>query len=219
LAFSLAYSLSYASGTGSDPDAASIANWLGSQQPKLTFPLNYDQRHTGTLNVDFRLSKDLLPKKGVWAAILDRLGINLLYSFNSGRPYSKKDPSTNPLTSTGAGAQLLSAINGAYGPWNHRLDLKIDKTVSIWKLDLNLYAWIINVLDTRLVNHVWAGSGDPGDPGYLATQQGQGVANSFENPARGTTAQDYKTLYNYATRLISNYGPPRQIRFGARLNF
>jgi hypothetical protein len=77
--------------------------------------------------------------KGFWGAILSRLGLNLLYSFNSGRPYTRKDPSTNPLASTGAGAQLRSSINGSFGPWNHRLDLKLDKTVPVWKLNFNLY--------------------------------------------------------------------------------
>lgn len=219
-AFTVAYSLSYASGTGSDPNSSSIAHWLGGDLPKLTSPLDYDQRHTGTINIDFRLSKDNLPNKGVWAAVLNRLGINLLYSFNSGRPYTKKDPSVNPLLSTGSGAATKSGINAAYGPWNHRLDLKIDKTVTIWKLDLNLYAWVINVLDYRLVNGVWDGSGDPGEPGFLSTQLGQEYARSFDlDTSPSTSTADFTTLYNYATRLISNYGPPRQIRFGARLSF
>jgi outer membrane receptor protein involved in Fe transport len=219
LAFSIAYSLSYASGTGSDPNSSSTSYWLGSEQPKFTSPLSYDQRHTGTLNLDYRFGQTDVPK-GFWGAILSRLGVNLLYSFNSGRPYSRKDPSVNPLASTGAGAQLRSSINGSFGPWNHRLDLKIDKTVPVWKLNFNFYVYVINALNTKLVNEVWPGSGDPGNAGYLATQQGIDVANAYDTDADPTTsAEEFRRLYNLRTMEIDNYGPPRQIRFGIKMNF
>lgn len=218
LAFSIAYSLAYASGTGSNPNSAQYAAWLGTEQPRFTFPLDYDQRHTGTINVDYRFSKTDVPK-GAWGAILARLGVNLLYSFNSGRPYSKKDPSTDPFASTGPGAQLQSTINGAYGPWNHRLDLKIDKTVTIWKLDFNFYVYVINVLNTELVNNVWESSGQPGVTGYLATQQGINVANSYNNGDPKVSTAEYIRRYTILSEQISNYGPPRQMRFGIRVNF
>jgi len=219
LAFSIAYSLSYASGTGSDPNSASTAFWLGSEQPKLTSPLNYDQRHTGTINLDYRFGQTDVPK-GFWGAILSRLGLNVLYSFNSGRPYTRKDPSVNPLASTGAGAQLRSSINGAFAPWNHRMDLKLDKTVPVWKLNFNFYILVINALDTRLVNDVWAGTGDPGNPGFLSTEQGINLANSYDTDTDPeTTGDEFRRIYNLRTMEIDNYGPPRQIRFGIKMNF
>jgi outer membrane receptor protein involved in Fe transport len=220
LAMSIAYSLSYASGTGSNPNSAGTAAWLGTEQPKFTFPLDFDQRHTGSINLDYRFGKEQGLPKGVWGSILSRLGLNLLYSFNSGRPYSKKDPSANPFVSTGGGAQLQSTINGAVGPWNHRLDLKIDKTVTIWKLDFNFYSYIINVLNTQLINEVWAGSGDPGNTGYLSTNQGINLANSYDTDSDPTTsAEEFRYLYGLRSKTISNYGPPRQIRFGIKVNF
>ncbi|MCI0449211.1 MAG: TonB-dependent receptor [Chlorobi bacterium] len=219
VAFSIAYSLSFASGTGSDPNSSSIAHWLGDELPKFTNLLDYDQRHTGTLNLDYRFGKTDVPK-GFWGAVLSRLGLNLLYSFNSGRPYSKKDPAVDPLASTGSGATLKSSINGAFGPWNHRLDMKLDKTVSVWRLDFNFYIWVINALNTRLVNDVWPGSGDPGDAGYLATQQGINRANAFDTDTDPTTsAEEFRKLYGLRTMEIDNYGPPRQIRFGIKMNF
>jgi outer membrane receptor protein involved in Fe transport len=217
LAMSIAYSLSYASGTGSDPNSASIASWLGTEQPRFTYPLDFDQRHTGTVNVDYRFGKNDVPK-GTWGAILSRLGINLLYSFNSGRPYSKKDPSGDPFVSTGAGATLQSSINGEYGPWNHRLDLKIDKTVSVYKLDINFYIYVINVLNTELVNTVWPGSGDPSATGYLSTQAGMDYANSY-NANPNTSAAEFTNEYTLRSKDIGNFGPPRQMRFGIRMNF
>jgi outer membrane receptor protein involved in Fe transport len=221
LAMSVAYSLSYASGTGSNPDQGSNAAWLGSERPKFTFPLNYDQRHTGTINLDYRFTDNLLPKKGFWKAVLNKLGINLLYSFNSGRPYTKKDPSADPFVAiNAAGAALQSGINGAYGPWNHRLDLKIDKTVPIWKLNINFYAYVINVLNTSLTSVVWPGTGDPGVTGFLSTQAGMSQAQGFDDDTDpNTSSAEYRYRYGLLSKDIGHFGPPRQIRFGMRLDF
>lgn len=220
LAANISYGLAYASGTGSDPDAATTAAWLGTRQPKLTAPLDYDQRHTGLVNLDYRFGRTDVPK-GFMGDVLSQFGVNLLYTFNSGRPYSLKDPSTDPFASTGAGAPLRSTINGAYGPWNNRLDLKVDKTFSFAKtLDLNLYVYVINLLDSRLVSAVWESSGDPGSTGYLNTVQGQQVAASYDTDADPTTSSaEYIRLYELRSKNVLNYGPPRQIRFGAKLNF
>jgi outer membrane receptor protein involved in Fe transport len=228
LALSIAYSLAFASGTGSDPNSAGTAAWLGTEQPKFTYPLDYDQRHTGTVNLDYRFGKTDVPK-GVWGDILSRLGINLLYNFNSGRPYSKKSPESDPFASTGSGAVLQSTINGASGPWNQRLDLKIDKTVTVWKFDVNFYVWCINVLNTKTVQTVWDGSGDPDNTGYLSTNQGMNTANSYEgkvvtdpsDPTKTVTLSkdEYVKEYNLRSMDISHYGAPRQLRLGFKLNF
>ena len=219
IAISLAYSLAYANGTGSNPNSASIAAWVGDRLPKFTFPLSYDQRHTGNLNVDFRLTKNELPK-GTWGDVLDRLGVNMQLSFNSGRPFSLKDPSNNPFGTGGSGSSdLLSGINANYGPWNYRIDLKVDKTFRIWKTDLNLYVYIINLTNSELVNKVWETSGLPGSTGYLSTPNGVNTANNYENPSLGTTRDEYIRRFNLLEKSIGNYGPPRQIRFGLKFNF
>lgn len=218
LALSLSYALSYASGTGSDPDAASTAAWLGTKQPKLTSPLDYDQRHTGYMNLDYRFGKTDVPK-GFWGDVLSQFGVNLTYTYNSGRPFSLKDPSSDPFSSTGVGAPLQSTINGAYTPWTNRVDMRVDKTFSFKQIDLNVYVNFINLLNSELINSVWASSGSPSSTGYLNTLQGQQVAESFENPAAGTTSEEYEYLYNLRSKNVNNFGPPAQIRFGAKLSF
>lgn len=220
LALSVALGVAFASGTGSDPNSASTAAWLGERQPKLTSPLDFDQRYTGVLNADYRFGKSDVPK-GFLGAVISQLGANLLYSFNSGRPYSIKSNEADPFSSTGAGAALLSTINGAYTPWNNRLDLKVDKTFSLWKLDLNAYVYIINLLDAELVNSVWDGTGLPGSTGYLNSEAGKATILAFNNPngTPATTSAEYIKRYEMRSKTIGNYGPPRQYRFGLRLNF
>lgn len=222
LALNIALGIAFASGTGSDPNSASTAAWLGERQPKLTSPLDFDQRYTGVLNADYRFGKvgSDLPK-GFWGDVLSQFGVNLLYSFNSGRPYSLKSNAVDPFASTGSGATLLSPINGVYGPWDNRLDLKIDKTFSFWKVDLNAYFYIINLFDSELVNDVWASSGLPGSTGYLNSEAGKNTILSFNNPSGAvpTTSEEYVRRYNLRSMDIGNYGPPRQYRLGLRLNF
>ena len=214
----MSYALAYASGTGSNPDAASTAAWLGTRQPKLTSPLNYDQRHTGLINLDYRFGTTDVPK-GFWGDVLSQFGVNLLYTYNSGRPFSLKSPTLDPFSSTGAGATLTSSINGAYTPWNNRIDLRVDKTFTFKTVDLNVYMYIINLLNSELVNAVWASSGSPSSTGFLNTSQGQQVSQSYENPANGTTSAEYEALYNLRSKNVNNFGPPQQIRFGAKLSF
>ncbi|MBX7042254.1 MAG: TonB-dependent receptor [Ignavibacteria bacterium] len=216
LAINVALGIAFASGTGSDPNSASTAAWLGERQPKLTSPLDYDQRWTGVLNLDYRFGRTDVPKN--WMGdVLSQFGVNLLYTFNSGRPYSIKSNSIDPFAATGVGAPLLSPINGAYGPWNNRVDLKLDKTFPIWKLDLNAYIYVINLLNSELVNDVWESSGLPGTTGYLNSEAGKGTIESFNRP--GVTPEEYVRRYELRSKAVINYGPPRQIRFGLRLNF
>lgn len=217
LAMNVALGLGYASGTGSDPNSASTAAWLGERQPKLTSALDYDQRWTGLVNLDYRFGRTDVPK-GFWGDVLSRSGVNLLYTFNSGRPYSAKSNTSDPFSSTGAGAPLISPINGVYGPWNNRLDLKVDKTFAVWKLDLNAYIYVINLLDAELVSAVWDSSGEPGTTGYLNSEQGKNTILSFNNPPR-TTSEEYVRRYDLRSQAVANYGPPRQIRFGLKMNF
>jgi outer membrane receptor protein involved in Fe transport len=212
--------IAFASGTGSDPNSAQTAAWLGERQPKFTQPLDYDQRYTSSVNLDYRFGKTDVPK-GWTGDVLSQLGLNLLYSFNSGRPYSLKANNQDPFAGTGAGAALLSPINGVYGPWNNSLDLKLDKTFSIWKFDLNAWVYIINLLDYELVNSVFESSGLPGNTGYLNSEEGKNTILSYNNPNGSipTTSEEYVNRYTLRSETVVNYGPPRQFQFGLRLNF
>lgn len=222
LSLNIALGISYASGTGSDPLSASTAAWLGERQPKLTSPLDYDQRWTGVFNADYRFGRNDVPK-GFWGDVLSQFGLNMLYSFNSGRPYSAKSNDQDPFAATGAGASLISPINGVYGTWNNSLDMKIDKTFSFLNnsLDLNAYVYIINVFDSELVNDVWDSSGQPGSTGYLNSEAGKNTILSFNNPngAVPTTSEEYINRYTLRSKDVANYGPPRQYRFGLKLIF
>jgi len=204
LALDFAYTLLFASGLGSDPNSKFVlAQNSGSELPKFAFPLDYDQRHTGTLNADYRFgSMDV--SKGFWGRVLSNMGLNVLFSFNSGRPYTTRQLPRIPFGDDGS---ALSTKNQVYTNWNLRLDAKLDKTFEIFKTNLNFYIYALNIFNTELINQVYGSTGLPGDNGYLNTPTGN-AANRV-----------YKENFNLRIKTITNWGPPRQVRFGVKLNF
>jgi outer membrane receptor protein involved in Fe transport len=205
LAVDVAYTLLYASGTGSDPNQK--LNLVNQQTvyPNFTFPLNYDQRHTGSINLDYRFGGDNDVPKGFFGQVLKNMGLNALFSFSSGRPYTARDLPANPFQPSSG--QATSPKNTLYWNWSYSIDLKLDKTVSIWKTNWNFYIWVTNLLNSELINRVWEATGRPDEDGYLNTPQASG------------TTPEYRANYRLRIQHPFNWGPPRQIRFGIRLNF
>ncbi len=205
----LAYTLSYASGTGSDPfSKTSLANDATQELPQFVYPLDYDQRHTGSLNFDYRFGGDEDVPKGFMGQVLKNAGLNLLFSFNSGRPYTARTVS-NTATGT-AGDYVLSSKNELYRDWNFRLDMRVDKTVSIWKTNWNFYVYVINLLNSEIINNIFEGTGLPDDNGFLNTPTG---ASRYE------TDPVFRQLWPERVKFFSNWGPPRQVRFGVNISF
>jgi outer membrane receptor protein involved in Fe transport len=200
----IAYTLLYASGVGSDPNTKfALANNQEGELPVFEFPLDFDQRHTGVVNVDYRFGSDDVPK-GFLGALLSNVGLNTLFSFNSGRPYTSRDL---PRTAFADDGSAISTKNEVYTGWNIRLDMRLDKTVSIWKTNWNFYIYALNVLNSELVNAVYGATGSPNDNGYLQT------------PTGSAQTQVYKDNFNDRIKTVTNWGAPRQIRFGVKVSF
>lgn len=205
VAIDVAYTLLYASGTGSEPGQKLNLVNQQTEYPNFTFPLDYDQRHTGSINVDYRFGGDQDVPKGWLGQVVKNAGLNVLFSFNSGRPYTSRELPPKPFDPSSG--QATSTKNGVYRNWNFGIDLKLDKTVQIWKTNWNFYVYVINLLNSELVNRVWEATGRPDDDGYLNTPQAANVSEAYKE--------------NYRLRIANpfNWGPPRQVRFGIRLNF
>lgn len=205
IAMDISYTLLYATGVGANPDAKfSLANNPNGTLPKFQFPLDYDQRHTGSVNFDYRFGGwDDVPK-GIAGHILKELGLNILFSFNSGRPYTARQLPGSPFLDDG---QALTTKNQVYRNWNLRFDLKLDKGFSIWKTRWTAYVYVLNLFNSELVNAVYGSTGRPDDNGYLLT------------PTGNSASETYKENWRDRIRNISNWGTPRQIRFGLKMTF
>lgn len=209
-AASVNYTLSYATGTGSDPGTLGVIVWLNARAPKFENPLDFDQRHTISANLDYRFGKIDNP----W---LDQFGMNLLFRANSGRPYTLNDPNIPPTDSR---IRPQSGINENYSGWNFRFDFRVDKTFDLpYNLRLNAYVLILNLLNRKNTAYVWSGSGLPDATGYLSSDDAKETFNRLVQQGRADEIPVFVGLYNMFEAQPGYVGPPRQIRFGLMLEF
>ncbi|HEY0976706.1 MAG TPA: TonB-dependent receptor [Flavobacteriales bacterium] len=218
------YTLQFADGTGSDPEAS--LSLINANQPNLRVinPLNFDQRHRFQATVDFRYGDGtdyngpmLFGKK-----ILQRTGINMVADLGSGTPYSRSSRVYNEGENSGQ-YLLDGSINGANLPWQFNTDMQIDRDVPLTfgkegsdkarKANLNLYLLVTNVLNTQRITGVYRHTGSPDDDGYIESALAQPSINAKVDP------QSYRDLYALKVNTPYNYGAPRTIRLGVRFDF
>lgn len=205
LSLSAQYTFSIAEGTGSSTSSSQTAVFrnLDNAAPKVIAPLDFDQTHTATLNVD------LYSPKGE-GGILEMTGANILLSYNSGRPYTPLDK-YNILASTSGGASTTGYVNSRRMPGTFRIDLKLEKSFAFGNLLVSPYLWIENLLDSDNIVNIYRSTGDAYSTGYLITAEGRA---DVENNGTGFE-QDYRAL----ERDPNNFGIPRLIKLGIKVNF
>ncbi|KAB2908263.1 MAG: TonB-dependent receptor [Ignavibacteriales bacterium] len=205
--FSLNYTYSIAEGTGSSTGSSFTAAFRNTngEIPKVIAPLDFDQRHTGVLNVDFYVPQGQL-------GFLENLEANLLFRFNSGRPYTPLE-SQNLLAGSTNFGDTKGYINSSYGPGNFRVDLRLEKAFRVSNFILTPYLWIENLLDADNPVTVYQSSGDPYTTGWINTLEGQRTAASTPDPAI------YKSDYRAIERNPGRFGIPRLIKVGFKVNF
>lgn len=218
----IAYTFSDAKGTGSATNSAVSSIENGTQYPTVISPLDFNQTHRGSMNIDYRFGKD---DGGMF---LERLGMNLLFTFSSGHAFTR---STGGIGQQGAenggliendarGSQPLEAVNSSTTPWNFSLDLRLDKSVSLGPLEAVFYVYIQNLLNTKNVINVYKRTGNAEDDGFLTNPELSKEIVAGQGPR-------YVELYRainlengqHYRRVTGNdlWGSPRQIRFGMKL--
>jgi hypothetical protein len=179
------------------------ASWLGSLNgsaiggggPVYSIPLyqvgtDFNAVHRGSAIVDYRFGKD------DGGAILERTGLNLLMTFNSGHYFTRLDPGKYSST-----------------PWFFQLDGRLDRSFPLGPLSLDFYIYAINLLGTDNAVSAFSRSGDASNDGWLSSDAGR-----METITNGP---QYAAFYNAVQngKNSGNWGPPRQIRFGVRLDY
>jgi outer membrane receptor protein involved in Fe transport len=198
------YTLQYAGGTGSSASGLYRIAWQGGNNPTYVSPLDFDQRHTGSIQLDYRTgARSRLPL----------FGTNLLLRFGSGLPYTPSKPRTE-IFGGQINYQPTAAFNSAYMPWSFQLDMKIDKSFRLGRYTLNVFVWILNALDRQNIDSVYPSTGLPNSDGYLNTPEGEKWLSSV---ALG--GSDFgQRIYTAALENPYNYNIPRQVRIGFRVD-
>ncbi|MCW8803885.1 MAG: TonB-dependent receptor [Ignavibacteriaceae bacterium] len=202
---SLQYTLSFADGTGSATNSSQTAVFrnLDNLPPKVIGPLAFDQRHTAIAVIDFFVPEGEL-------GFFELFNANAILSFNSGRPYTPVDQ-WDLLGDAGLVADNTGYINSAYTPGSFRIDLKVEKGFPIGSFYITPYVWIENLLDSDNIVAVWRSTGDPYTTNWLNDPDAQGT---IQQQGEGYV-KDYETL----EKDPNNFGIPRLIRLGLKLNF
>ena len=200
------YTLQYAGGTGSNSSRQYTIAWLGGNFPTFISPLDFDQRHTGNVVLDFRTGD-----RG--NVFFRNLGYNLLLQFGSGLRYTPSKPRSDVFGGS-LSDQPIAALNSGVMPWTFNIDVRLDKSFSVGPSQLTVFLWVENLLDRQNVSEVYSASGLPNNDGYLATPAGQ----TWLSTAAVNSAAFGNSLYQNRIGTPYNYGKPRQIRFGVRFN-
>ncbi|MEO5988382.1 MAG: TonB-dependent receptor, partial [Candidatus Eisenbacteria bacterium] len=207
---SINYSLSYAQGTGSVSNSQGNIAWTASDPPKQTAPLDFDQRHKLSLNMDWSLGKGQGMTWGKWHPFED-VGINLLYNVGSGTPYTPTGV-YNEVTLANVNSSPIGPLNSRYGPWTSNLDLKASRGFNLGGTKLSASLLVLNVLNAKNANGVYTGTGSAFTTGWLNTEDGQSFISN-------TADKNGEALYNLSQNNPNIYSNPRLVRFGIRANF
>jgi outer membrane receptor protein involved in Fe transport len=216
----LNYTYTNGQGTGSSSNDLAGASYNG-YIPKMIFPFSYNQPHTGNLSLDYRFGQD------DGGPILERFGVNLLVAFGSGYNFTQENVAGNLY---GNAAELdvrnripIEEIGASTTDGNLELDLRVDKSVTFGPIDANFYIYVINLLNAKNIISVFSRTGNAADDGWLTSSAGRQEASGAINPAQYAAIYQARYLGNNVTvgngANGSNYGVPRQIRFGVKLEF
>lgn len=219
------YTLQYAGGTGSTAGGSFYITWIGNEYyPTFVAPLDFDQRHTASINLDFRTNPDDGPTL-LGMKPFGSMGLNVLASLGSGFPYTPKRIGDTVFGARFSTSFPIAATNSAYTDWTYDIGLRLDKTVTLANNDINVYLWVTNLLGSKLPfnrrsdrgqeyaggNGIFEATGRPDDNGWLDTVEGQ----KWLSDNGGTRAEE---MYRSRINDPRNWMEPRQIRLGLRFN-
>lgn len=214
LSAKLDYTLEQAQGTGSSQNGAFVAAFRssGNKTPLAIAPLDFEQTHTLTANFDIRAGREEGPSIFGYK-IFQNAGANILMTYSSGRPYTPL-ASVNILAGYTRYGSLTQYVNSATHDGVFRVDLKLDKRFDVGSgVGLIPYLWIQNLFDRENFVDVWDSTGQPDNTAFLDTPQGEATARESGNP------EGYKADYKALEKDPGNYGLPRIIRLGLRVDF
>ncbi len=178
----LDYTYQFAAGNASDPQSVYLNQRSDPpvEASKKVVPLNWDQ--TSTLNLSLNVGNP-----SDW-------NIGIILGYGSGLPYTE-----NTRYSRG-----LKFENGGRKPTTFNVDLRANKNLELFGLDLNVFLLVYNLLDIR------------NEYGVSSTTGRAGIDLNAE--AYSGTIFGLNTIEEYL-RNPANYSRPRQLNLGFSLGF
>ena len=222
LAGKVSYTYTSAEGTASNDDTYLSAAYNNSMLPTTINPLDFSQTHVGNINMDYRFDKNE-------GGLLKNSGINLLFSFSSGHPYTRVWVETGGQADPeDAGVDYIDdtrprhasePVNSSRTPWTFTTDLRLDKSFEIGRFDLNAFVIVENLFNRRNVINVYPLTGNAEDDGFINHPDKVETHTSaygavYEEMYRAINIKNGVAYDNVAGEL---WGAPRQIHFGIKI--
>jgi outer membrane receptor protein involved in Fe transport len=216
ITFRLSYTLQFANGTGSNAETSKALIQTGQPNLRATIPLDFDQRHAITGNLDYRFASGRAYNgpKIAGKDILQNTGANFTFNYGTGSPYSKRDLNNN---------NLIGSINGSRNPSRFTINMRLDRDIELnygkgegdnkKTANLNFYVEINNLLNSKEILSVYGKTGNPDDDGYLNNAANQAGINAQNDP------QSYRDYYTMYINHPYNYSFARTIHLGIQLSF
>ena len=232
LAVNMNHTISQAEGTGSGRSSYLAALDRGSLPPSMVNPVDFNQTHSGSINLDYRLAGT--------QTMLDGLGSNLLFTYNSGHAFTYVyRPVGGQVSAFDAGVdymldtrsrQALEPIGASTTPWVYNLDLKLDKRIAFGDYGFTVFARVNNLLDRRNALNVYQATGSADDDGFYGNgTYSQSFIDQYGQDPDGDGVTDYEEMYkainidndeSYRTQVGGRLtSAPRQVFLGFSVDF
>ncbi|MGY8716145.1 MAG: hypothetical protein ACKVI6_06865, partial [Candidatus Poseidoniales archaeon] len=232
LTVNMNYTAGQAEGTGSGRSSYLAALDRGTQAPTMINPVDFNQTHSGSINLDYRLNGT--------QTFLDGLGSNLLFTFNSGHAFTYVyRPVGGQVSAFDAGVdymddtrsrQALEPVGASTTPWVYNLDLKLDKDFTFGNYGLKVFARVNNLLDRRNALNVYQATGSASDDGFYGNDvYSESFVDLYGDDPDGDGVTDYEEMYkainidndeSYRVATGDNLiSAPRQVFIGFAINF
>ncbi len=154
------YQYAFAFGKSSSNRSGYDALFDQSAIPLQDLPLNWDQRHMINLIADYRVQDGDNPI--VFGLRLpDKWGLNALFQYGSGFPYTPTVK--NPNWDAKPGEKAWERENALRMPPNYNIDLRFNKDFTIAGMDYSFLVWVQNLTNRRNIEYVYSETGEPDD--------------------------------------------------------
>jgi outer membrane receptor protein involved in Fe transport len=148
-----------ATGKSSSDRSVYDAGYVGEELPLKENYLDWDERNSITLSMDIRYFRgDEFNVFGL--SLPSNWGLNLLWKYGSGLPYTLKDEENNNIEGE-------NVANNARKPYTSTFDIKLNKGIAFGGIDFDLILDVRNVFDRENIREVDGRWGTPYGDGRL----------------------------------------------------
>jgi hypothetical protein len=217
------YTLQDARGTGSSTLSAVAGVEVRTNLPTLEQPLDFNQKHTGSVLLDYKVPVSGGIFSGVYASVLT--------SFSSGHNYTlvggslgQRGPEDGAVMDDfdPRSRKPLESVNASTTPWTYETNLKIGKKMSLRGTNVTLYLRATNLFNRKNVINVYRRTGNTSDDGFLNSPElsQQIVAARGEDYVDMFEKINLQNRQHYWTNQGGDlFDEPRQVRIGLSLDF